>query len=334
MKRLALIFALALAGRTVPADVFFSEDGGKTWTPAGLKGVFVTEIFPDPSDAKIAVAMIDDLQKMQRTEDGGKTWKEISTGIGIGPVAIDPANPKSLWVGGESGAFAHSTDAGVTWTKGSIGAAAGSEGGKVNNVGAMLVVGKRVYAGGGQGTGFAAFSDDDGATWTAIERKGGWSFVCAMAATKGAILIGGNLAVVASTDGGKTWKTSPGIEERMGTDGHFSVNPDGLRVTFSYSGEFLASSDGGLTFAPAAAPTRSFPSSAAWADGKMIVVAQSGKCQGKGMSRYFQPDDDVRNALYESEDAKTWKRLAASPPREPWMIVGACDGKGLWLGTR
>ena len=348
MKRLALALALTLSAHTLPAEVLYSGDGGKTWTSAGLAGSSIGKIYPDPADPKIAVALLIDRRTLHRTADGGKTWKDISPGAAVLCVALDPSDPKSIWVGGESGTFSRSKDAGATWTKGEIGAPAaskmtmqrtGADGkpvgpaqGVTKSVLAMAVLGKRIYAGGGAGNGFMAASDDDGKTWTAVEYQSGSPTITAMTIAKSAFLFAGTLGIAASTDSGKTFKGVAGVEGRMGGGGHFSRSGGGDRVAYSCRGQFVVSADGGKTWGAIPVPERTFPSSAAWAGKKMIVVAESGEVSG-GLTGNFTPDPDYKVTLFETEDSKTWK---ASPPTPavPTTIAGTCDGKGIWLGTR
>src|SRR6185437_8766316 len=61
-----------------------------------------------------------------RSGDGGQTWAELDVEIApecdnvgvprVTDIAIDPANPESIWVSIEVDGVRHSTDGGRTWT--------------------------------------------------------------------------------------------------------------------------------------------------------------------------------------------------------------------------
>ncbi|HEV8618215.1 MAG TPA: hypothetical protein VGQ70_01865 [Candidatus Udaeobacter sp.] len=129
--------------------VYKSTDGGETWTHVGLENserVAKVAVSPKNSDTVYAAVpgplWSDSADRgLYKTEDGGKTWKQILKGAnlstGCTSIAIDPANPDVLlacmwdfrrkgWEyrsGGESptapsasGLF-RSTDGGNTWTE-------------------------------------------------------------------------------------------------------------------------------------------------------------------------------------------------------------------------
>jgi xyloglucan-specific exo-beta-1,4-glucanase len=106
----------------------------------------------------------------------------------------------------------------------------------------------------GRGGSNAGFSSDGGTTWTAAASAGGFgqAGVTAIAADGGSIVWSPeNTGVHRSTDNGATWTPSSGIPSgaRVASD---RVDP-GRFYAFA-GGTFYASSDGGATFAPTAAP--------------------------------------------------------------------------------
>jgi photosystem II stability/assembly factor-like uncharacterized protein len=129
--------------------VYKSTDGGETWTHAGLENSErVAKIVVSPKNSDTIYAAVpgplwsDSADRgLYKTEDGGKTWKQILKGAnlstGCTSIAIDPANPDvmlaAMWdfrrkgweyrSGGESptapsasGLF-RSNDGGNTWTE-------------------------------------------------------------------------------------------------------------------------------------------------------------------------------------------------------------------------
>jgi len=122
--------------------VYRSEDGGKSWTHAGLKeSEHIGRIVVDPRDSRVVyVAAQGPLWRaggergVYKTTDGGATWKrvlEISEHTGANEVWIDPRDPDVLlassyqrrrrtWTlinGGPESAIYKSVDAGATWQK-------------------------------------------------------------------------------------------------------------------------------------------------------------------------------------------------------------------------
>ena len=132
--------------------VYRSVDGGGKWQHVGLdKTRAINRVVVDPRTPEVAyVAAVGDLwvetpeRGLYKTEDGGKTWKNVlqaprphDTQTGCGDVAIDPANPDTVYAalyarrrtpwsftygpttsGGEDvGGIFKSTDGGATWKK-------------------------------------------------------------------------------------------------------------------------------------------------------------------------------------------------------------------------
>ena len=105
-----------------------SADAGATWRPAnsGLKGGFgllrlpmVSTVVPDPASMERAYAGTS--EGLYVTDDAGSSWREIAIDAhsefgGVSAVALDPSDPKRLYVArtGPSG-MAASADGGKTW---------------------------------------------------------------------------------------------------------------------------------------------------------------------------------------------------------------------------
>ena len=132
--------------------MYRSTDGGEHWQHLGLDSSrAINRVVVDPRNADVAyVAAVGNLwveggeRGLFKTVDGGKTWKNIlqapaprDTVTGCGDVAIDPANPDTLYAalyarrrtpwsfvygppasgGDDVGGIFKSTDGGATWKK-------------------------------------------------------------------------------------------------------------------------------------------------------------------------------------------------------------------------
>lgn len=122
--------------------VYRSDDGGRSWRNMGLKtSEHIGRIAIDPRDSNVVfVAAQGPLwapggeRGLYKTTDGGKTWKQvisISENTGVTDIAIDPANPDTMYAaswqrrrhfyslinGGPESAIYKSTDGGNTWAR-------------------------------------------------------------------------------------------------------------------------------------------------------------------------------------------------------------------------
>ena len=111
--------------------LYRSDDGGGMWklldTP--MSGSMVWSLAIDPRDANVMFAGTGTPSKpaIHRSKNAGKSWEQLSVDIAedcpnVGiprptGIAIDPTNPRSVWVGLEVDGVRHSTDGGDTWTK-------------------------------------------------------------------------------------------------------------------------------------------------------------------------------------------------------------------------
>ncbi len=130
------IYAAVHVYAAVPAEsdseILRSDDAGVSWTGTGMTGallrrvheqVSVWAIAVDPSDSNVVYAAGRDpggeYGGVFKSSDGGHTWKVMATGL-TSPasyaLAINPRNPKELYVGTESGTF-KTTDGGEHWTE-------------------------------------------------------------------------------------------------------------------------------------------------------------------------------------------------------------------------
>src|SRR5262249_45091636 len=102
-------------GGTVTGSVFFSSDGGATFSPrfTGLPAAIVTSIVPYTADGRSAYVTFGGFlgapsRHVFYTTDAGQTWTNLSSNLPDVPVlsmAFNPANPDDLFVGTDAGVF-------------------------------------------------------------------------------------------------------------------------------------------------------------------------------------------------------------------------------------
>jgi len=128
MRKLNFIFLLLIMAQAVL--------WGEVWEPFGLEGRWVKDLAINPRDTRIMYAIpgLEPWGKdLLKTTDGGKTWHSILGNIRTPScIAIDPVNPKNVYVGGEkvvgrskwgeitNGAVFKSKNGGEKWNEGKV----------------------------------------------------------------------------------------------------------------------------------------------------------------------------------------------------------------------
>jgi len=109
-----------------------SQDGGRSWRPAGVEGKTVWEIAVAPSDARQVYVGVQPAG-LYRSRDGGETWAEVESlvrfptayrwglpnsdlGARARTIVVDRTDPAHYWVGLEVGGVLTTDDDGATWT--------------------------------------------------------------------------------------------------------------------------------------------------------------------------------------------------------------------------
>jgi len=226
--------------------VYTSEDGGRSWTHAGLEDSHqIGRIAVDPRDAKVAfVAALghaygpNSTRGLYRTSDGGRSWTRVlfqDDDTGSIDVAIDPAHPDvvlaALWQtrrppwntyppsNGPGSALFRSEDGGKRWSK-----VSGLPTDGLGRIGLAFALSQpgRVYAVVDAKEGGLYRSEDGGRTWSRRSRdpriwQRGWYFGGLAVDPKNADLVYVcDTAIYRSSDGGTTflpWKGSPGGDD-------------------------------------------------------------------------------------------------------------------------
>ena len=86
-----------------------SRDAGKTWTDFRVPNQDAYAIAVDPRDPNVVYAGgSGESLHLSRSDDGGKTWKQVGRGLernGVDAILVDPSKPSTVWiVSGRAGA--------------------------------------------------------------------------------------------------------------------------------------------------------------------------------------------------------------------------------------
>ncbi len=260
--------------------VYRSNDGGKTWAPAGLREVGqISDVRVHPANPEVVfvgaqgIAWAPNPERgVYRTSDGGKSWKKVlyvNETLGASAVVMNPANPNelyaALWLGqrkpwtiisgseAKGGAGIYKTmDGGETWKKLATGLPAGLIG-KID-LDISPANPKRVYALiEAPGDERALYrTDDSGVSWTRqsndlglLRRPFYYTNVHAHPKDEDTVFVN-NESFFKSVDGGKTFKT--GLTPH-GDNHSLWINPDNPDIMVqSNDGGANVTTNGGLTW--------------------------------------------------------------------------------------
>jgi photosystem II stability/assembly factor-like uncharacterized protein len=339
--------------------VWKTTDGGSNWKNISDKyfGSSIGAVAVAPSDESVIYVgegentmrgnVSEGLGGMWRSEDGGKTWKNIGLKDGrhIIRIIIHPRNPDIVWAAvvghlfgpnDERGVF-KTTDGGKTWRKVLY----------VNNqTGASDLVMEPgnpnvFYAGtwrvirtphslesGGEGSGLWK-STDGGETWKNITAskglpKGTWGIVGVAVAPSNtdrvyAILENANGGLYSSADGGQTWTLASNdnnIRQRAWYYTKVFVDPANENLVYCPNVEFMYSRDGGKTFESYDTPHGDHHD--LWidpADGKRMIVGDDGGAQ-------VSFDGGNNWSTYENQPTAQFYRVSTDNSF-PYRILGA-----------
>jgi photosystem II stability/assembly factor-like uncharacterized protein len=100
--------------------VYHTRDGGRTWTLSPIRSTWTAAVAVDPVDPDRVLVAGD--RSLHRSRDGGRSWDTtegnadgVFTGT-ISDVALDPDDPRLVYIGVHRSGVWRSTDGGDLWT--------------------------------------------------------------------------------------------------------------------------------------------------------------------------------------------------------------------------
>lgn len=357
--------------------VWKTTDGGSNWKNISDKyfGSTIGSVAVAPSDENILYVgegentmrgnVSEGLGGMWRSEDGGRTWKNIGLKDGrhIIRIVIHPRDPNTLWVAvmghlfgpnDERGIY-KTTDGGKTWKRTLF----------VNNqTGCSDLVMEPgnptvLYAGtwrlirtpyslesGGDGSGLWK-STDGGDTWKNISKskglpKGTWGIVGVAVSTSNpdkiyTLIENKDGGMYMSADGGETWSLSSSdnnIRQRAWYYTKVFIDPKNENLVYAPNVNFMRSRDGGKTFQDINTPHGDHHD--LWIDpedGNRMIVADDGGAQisfdgGNNWSTYLnQPTVQVYRLS--TDNAFPYRVLAAQQDNTAFRIKSRTYGAAI-----
>jgi photosystem II stability/assembly factor-like uncharacterized protein len=251
-------------------------------------------------------------------------------------------NDKVVWASGSHGTFLKTVDGGTTWTAGGV---AGAEGldfrdvqGVDENTAYLLSIGtgqtSRVYK-----------TTDGGANWNLLlqnsDAKGFFDEMAFWNPEHG-ILVGdqvdGQLVVMTTEDGGKTWRRRR-LPSALPGEGAFAASGTGIAVLgkkeawIGTGGKDAArvyyTKDAGETWTVAPTLMRA-DSDAAGVFSLAFSDAKHGVAVG---GDYNKVKDDTANIATTSDGGKTWMRPEGTPPKGFRSAVAYLADRKVWIAA-
>jgi photosystem II stability/assembly factor-like uncharacterized protein len=354
--------------------VWKSTDAGNNWKNISDKyfGSSIGAVEVAPSNENIVYVgegentmrgnVSEGLGGMWKSEDAGKTWKNIGLKDGrhITNIIIHPTDPNTVWAGvmghlfgpnKERGIF-KTTDGGKTWKQvlyvneqtGCSDLVMEPGNPSVLYAGTWRLI-RTPYSleSGGEGSGLWK-STDGGETWTNISTtkglpKGIWGIVGVAVAPSNvdkiyAIIENEKGGLYMSADGGQTWNLQSGdnnIRQRAWYYTKVFVDPKNENIVYCPNVNFMKSRDGGKTFQSLRTPHGDHHD--LWIDpedGKRMIVADDGGAQvsfdeGNNWSSYMnQPTSQLYRVT--TDNSFPYRVLAAQQDNSTLRIRSATYG--------
>lgn len=189
-----------------PAGIYETHNGGETWKEPVPQSPAAEALAIDPSDRSTLYAAGNGVQK---STDGGQTWRAGNLADHIGELLIDPNNPRRLFAA--YGRVFRSLDGGDSWKKVMTPDDNYSTyyGGPptVTAIAIAPSEGSILYSGGDSG--FVYRSNDGGENWSDLQAGiGSVNALAVDSCDPGIVHAGSWNTVYRSLDGGQTWEAT------------------------------------------------------------------------------------------------------------------------------
>jgi photosystem II stability/assembly factor-like uncharacterized protein len=234
--------------------IFRTTDAGKTWNGT-LLGTYIHDLAIDPSGTAYAATETGLFQ----TLDGGATWRAFSSlhETPIDVLALDPANPATLYAGTAGLGVYRSSDGAASWSPKNTGLTAGYARAVASDASNPSLIYAATAAG-------VFKSVNGGSEWISSDAQLRDAMTVAIdPVTPSTVYEGGDSGAKKTTDGGKTWtqiQPDPKIFVRPNGDARkFTIDPSNPSTLYAVlvdngisksinGGESWTSINTGLTF--------------------------------------------------------------------------------------
>jgi photosystem II stability/assembly factor-like uncharacterized protein len=289
------VWAVGTMDSTQHSLIYFSPDGGGTWTRQGegadaLKNMDLSDVWAVDENTVWAVGFPNTIIQ---TRDGGQSWSRVSgptqkTDIELFSVSMIGSD--DIWISGSHGTIYHSANGGTSWKS--------IQSDVLTNrylQGIHAINKNVVYAVGGfesNSRGFIARTMDGGQTWDSIQLENNYNrhrWIGVSASDADHILVyGGQSHFALSTNGGINW-TNDSIQGTGGTGGADinclkMVDSQTYWGAFDYDGIYITN-DGGSNWTsqgPAPGPEGMWLYGIDYYDKNLAVIVAESSMSNRG----------------------------------------------------
>lgn len=299
--------------------ILFSSDNGKIWTKMLLDSTeFLTSVLYVTDDIAIITAMNGTLY---RSANSGGSWQKIKLNTDIS-LRATATKSNIVFVTGDIGFIAKSTDNGATWSS--------SSKSYLGNIYSMASTGNSLILGSNSGL---YYSSDDGSTWTRSPQPDGLRAKIVKALNNDAFAVTDSGKIYRSGDGGKNWTL---VSSRgYSINGMYILsNTSWINVGENSTAE-ITTNNGGSYQDYLPATDNNYVSVPTLSDGSFIVTSTSGKIVKKTgasslanlsplPSGFYRKSIAVGNTVYALEEKGTV--LASSDNGVSWNEYAKISG--------